>query len=197
MSGNFGPLTDKQKERMSIIKSSATSLFNIISDLLDTQKLELGQLRIKKDISSIKNTVEKAVESMQPTADKKKVKIIVNCPDIVILHDSARTIQILTNLLKNSLNSMTEKDGVIQITVKDHSSKIIISVNDNGIGIPIHKQKNLFKKFYQVDSSLTRDGGGSGLGLSICKGLVEILGGNIGFESYINKGSVFYFSLPK
>ncbi|MFQ5572794.1 MAG: ATP-binding protein, partial [Nitrosopumilaceae archaeon] len=180
LSEHLGTLTDKQKERLSIIKSSATSLLDIISDLLDAQKLELGQLKIKKESSSIKSTVEKAIESMQPAADEKGVKIAMNCPDVVVLHDSERIVQVLTNILKNGLTAVKEKTGAIQINVGDHPSEIKISVNDNGIGIPADKQKDLFKKFYQVDASLTRERGGSGLGLAICKGIVGYHGGKIG-----------------
>ena len=197
LSEHLGPLTDKQKERVSIIKSSATSLLDIISDLLDAQKLELGQLRMKKESTSIKNTVEKAVEAMQPVADEKEVKIIMNCPDVVLLHDSERIIQVLTNLLKNSLKAVKEKAGAIQINVGDYPSEVKISVKDNGFGIPADKQKDLFKKFYQVDASLTREIGGSGLGLSICKGIVEFHGGKIGVQSTPDIGSTFTFTISK
>jgi len=197
LSEHLGPLTDKQKERVLIIKSSATSLLDIISDLLDAQKLELGQLRMMKENSSIKNTVEKAVEAMQLAANEKEVKITVNCPDVVLLHDSERIMQVLTNLLKNSLNAVKEKAGVIQINVGDYPSEVKISVKDNGVGIPADKQKDLFKKFYQVDASLTREIGGSGLGLSICKGIVEVHGGKIGVQSTPDIGSTFTFTIFK
>jgi len=197
LSEHLGPLTDKQRERVSIIKSSATSLLDIISDLLDAQKLELGQLKIEKESSSIKNTVEKAVEAMQTAADEKEVKITVNCPDVVLLHDSERIGQVLTNLLKNSLTAVKEKAGAIQINVGDYPSEVKISVKDNGIGIPADKQKDLFKKFYQVDASLTREIGGSGLGLSICKGIVEFHGGKIGVQSAPDIGTTFTFTIPK
>ncbi|KAG2479922.1 MAG: putative Histidine kinase [Nitrosopumilales archaeon] len=197
LSEHLGPLTDKQKERVSIIKSSATSLLDIISDLLDAQKLELGQLRMKKESTSIKNTVEKAVEAMQLAANEKEVKITVNCPDVVLLHDSERIIQVLTNLLKNSLKVVKEKAGAIQINVGDYPSEVKISVKDNGIGIPADKQKDLFKKFYQVDASLTREIGGSGLGLSICKGIVEFHGGKIGVQSTPDIGTTFTFTISK
>jgi signal transduction histidine kinase len=197
LSEHLGPLTDKQRERVSIIKSSATSLLDIISDLLDAQKLELGQLKIKKESSSIKNTVEKAVEAMQTAADEKEVKITVNCPDVVLLHDSERIIQVITNLLKNSLKAVKEKEGAIQINVGDYPSEVKISVKDNGIGIPADKQKDLFKKFYQVDASLTREIGGSGLGLAICKGIVEFHGGKIGVQSAPDIGTTFTFIIPK
>jgi signal transduction histidine kinase len=197
LSENLGPLTDKQKDRLTIIKSSATSLLDIISDLLDAQKLELGQLKIKKESSSIKNTVEKAVEAMQTAADKKEVKITVNCPDVVLLHDSERIVQVLTNILKNALTAVKEKAGAIQINVGDYPSEVKISVKDNGIGIPDDKQKNLFKKFYQVDASLTREIGGSGLGLAICKGIIQFHGGRIGVRSTPDIGTTFTFTIPK
>ncbi|MCH8324808.1 MAG: HAMP domain-containing histidine kinase [Thaumarchaeota archaeon] len=197
LSEHLGPLTDKQRERVSIIKSSATSLLDIISDLLDAQKLELGQLRMVKESSSIKSTVEKAVEAMQLAANEKEVKITVNCPDVVLLHDSERIGQVLTNLLKNSLKAVKEKAGAIQINVGDYPSEVKISVKDNGVGIPADKQKDLFKKFYQVDASLTREIGGSGLGLSICKGIVEFHGGKIGVQSTPDIGTTFTFTIFK
>jgi len=197
LSENLGPLTDKQKDRLTIIKSSATSLLDIISDLLDAQKLELGQLKIKKESSSIKNTVEKAVEAMQTAADKKEVKITVNCPDVVLLHDSERIVQVLTNILKNALSAVKEKAGAIQINVGDYPSEVKISVKDNGVGIPDDKQKDLFKKFYQVDASLTREIGGSGLGLAICKGIIQFHGGRIGVQSAPDIGTTFTFTIPK
>jgi len=134
---------------------------------------------------------------MQLAANEKEVKITVNCPDVVLLHDSERIGQVLTNLLKNALKAVKEKAGTIQINVGDYPSEVKISVKDNGIGIPDDKQKNLFKKFYQVDASLTREIGGSGLGLSICKGIVEFHGGKIGVQSTPDIGTTFTFTIFK
>ena len=197
LSEHLGKLNPKQKERLSIIKSSSTSLLDLISDLLDAQKLELGQLRMDKSTNSIKNTIEKAVESLKPQAAERKVKIISKPPNVIILHDSERITQVLTNLIKNSLTAVKSKTGIITIEVQDLPSEIIINVKDNGMGIPDDKQKDLFKKFYQVDASLTRERGGSGLGLAICKGIVENHHGKIWLESTLNVGSTFSFSIPK
>jgi len=197
LSEHLGKLTPKQKERLSIIKSSATSLLDLISDLLDAQKLELGQLRMTKSTKSIKNTIEKAVESLKLQAAERKVKITSKPPDVIILHDSERITQVLTNLIKNSLTAVKSNTGIIKIEVQDLPSEVIINVNDNGTGVPTDKQKDLFKKFYQVDASLTRERGGSGLGLAICKGIVENHGGKIWLESTLNVGSTFSFSIPK
>jgi signal transduction histidine kinase len=95
------------------------------------------------------------------------------------------------------MKAVKPKTGKIEISVEDIGDSIRISVKDNGIGIPHEKQSGLFKKFYQVDSTLTREIGGSGLGLAICKGIVNAHGGEIKVESTPNVGSVFSFTIPK
>ncbi len=195
---HLGPLTEKQKERLKIIKSSSESLLRIISDLLDAQKLELGKLVVKKENHDIKDTIEKAVESLQPRAIENKVTINQHLDKkITVPHDTERIRQVLTNLLKNSLDVVEPNSGLIEIFVEDLPNEVKISVKDNGPGIPQENQENLFKKFYQGDTSLTREVGGSGLGLAICKGLVEEHGGTILAESTSGTGATFSFTLPK
>jgi len=195
---HLGPLTEKQKERLKIIKSSSESLLRIISDLLDAQKLELGKLVVKKENHDIKDTIEKAVESLQPRVIENKVTIKQHLDKkIIVPHDTERIRQVLTNLLKNSLDVVEPNSGLIEIFVEDSPKEVKISVKDNGPGIPKENQENLFKKFYQVDTSLTREVGGSGLGLAICKGLVEGHGGIILAESTPGTGATFSFTLPK
>ncbi len=183
---------------MGIIKSSATSLLQIISDLLDAQKLELGQLRMKKEVSPIQNTVLKSIQTLQPQIDENKIKVIneVN-PKTMVAHDADRITQVLTNLIKNSLKSVKPDVGIIRITSDEDASEVRITVEDNGTGIPPEKQTKLFTKFYQADASLTREKGGSGLGLSICKGIVGAHDGKITLESTPGVGTKVTFSLPK
>ena len=195
---HLGPLTEKQRERLKIIKSSSESLLRIISDLLDAQKLELGKLVVKKENHDIKDTIEKAVESLQPRAIENRVTINQHLDKrIVVPHDPERIRQVLTNLLKNSLDVVESNSGLIEIFVEDSPKEVKIIVKDNGPGIPKENQEDLFKKFYQVDTSLTREVGGSGLGLAICKGLVEEHGGIIFAESTPGMGATFSFTLPK
>lgn len=195
---HLGALNEKQKERLKIIKTSAEALLRIISDLLDAQKLELGKLVVKKENRDIRNTIQMAVEILQPRANENKITIKQHLDKTILVpHDPERIRQVLTNLLKNGVDVVKEKTGVIEILVDDLEDEVKISVKDNGPGIPIEKQKDLFKKFYQVDTSLTREVGGSGLGLAICKGLVEEHGGRISAESKPGSGSTFTFTLPK
>jgi len=195
---HLGPLTEKQKERLKIIKTSSESLLRIISDLLDAQKLELGKLVVKKENHNIKDTIDKAVKALQPRAIENKVTIKQSLEkEIIVPYDPERIMQVLTNLLKNGLDAVKPETGLIEISVEDSQEQVIIKVKDNGPGIPEEKQEDLFKKFYQVDTSLTREIGGSGLGLAICKGLVEEHGGKIHADSSLGTGSTFSFTLPK
>ncbi|MBT5201690.1 MAG: HAMP domain-containing histidine kinase [Thaumarchaeota archaeon] len=197
LSEHLGKLTVKQKERINIIKSSSEALLSIISDLLDAQKLELGQLRMKKEVCSIKKTIDNAIEIFLPEASKKNIEIISNITDIQISHDSERIKQVITNLIKNSLIAIQADSGSIEIKLVNLQNEIKITVKDTGIGITQENISNLFKKFFQVDATLTRESGGSGLGLAICKGIIDNHEGTIGVESTSNLGTVFSFTLPK
>jgi len=194
---HLGKLNSEQKNRLSIIKSSSETLLGIISDLLDVQKLEIGQLRMKKENSDIKSSILKSVNALAPQAEKKEIKITADTESLMIVHDSERIKQVLTNLIKNAIIAVESKTGKIEVTMEDTPSEIQISVKDNGMGIPKDKQKDLFKKFYQVDTTLTRERGGSGLGLAICRGIIDNHGGSISVQSQEGKGAKFTFSIPR
>jgi len=196
--GHLGELNKNQKERLEIIKASSASLLSLISDLLDAQKLDLGQLKIKTKQENLKSTAEKTVTLMSPQSQADEIEIINRIKnDLYATYDDDRIRQVLTNLVKNSLKVVNPKTGKIEILADDLPNEVRVSVKDNGKGIPEDKQKDLFKKFYQVDTSLTREKGGSGLGLSICKGIVETHGGKIWLESKPGKGTTVTFSIPK
>ena len=197
LSEHLGKLTAKQKERISIIKDTSETLLSIISDLLDAQKLELGQLRMKKENKNINETICNAVNALSPEAERNNIKFTSNIRDLEISHDPERIKQVITNLIKNSMTAISPNSGKIQITMEESPDEIKINVIDNGIGIPLEKQKDLFKKFYQVDATLTRETGGSGLGLAICKGIVDNHRGQISVKSSPNQGAIFSLTLPK
>ncbi len=194
---HLGKLNPQQKERLSIIKASSETLLGIISDLLDVQKLEIGQLRMKKDDSDIKDSILKSVNALAPQAEKNEIHLTSKADNLSIYHDSERIKQVLTNLIKNAMIAVEPQRGKIEITMEEKPSEIQISVKDNGMGIPQDKQKDLFKKFYQVDTTLTRERGGSGLGLAICRGIIENHGGKISVDSKEGEGAKFTFTIPK
>jgi signal transduction histidine kinase len=147
--------------------------------------------------TNIKETIDKAIESFKPEAEEKNIEINSTVADLTINHDQERIGQVMTNLIKNSLVATEPNTGKIEISMEDLPSEIKISIKDNGIGIPKDKQKELFKKFYQVDATLTRERGGSGLGLAICKGIIESHKGSMSMESVPNQGATFSFTIPK
>ncbi len=195
---HLGPLNKDQKDRLEVIRSSAGNLLQLISDLLDAQKLDLGQLRIKKSNNNIKHTVEQTIIAMSPQAMSDQISLVNNVTqDLYLNYDESRIAQVITNLIKNSLKACTPKEGTIEVLIEERPTEVVLSVRDNGRGIPDHAVEHVFKRFYQVDTSLTREKGGSGLGLPICKGIVEAHGGKIWVQSELNKGSTFSFSIPK
>jgi len=152
---------------------------------------------MKKENVSIGSTIQKAIEVMLTDAQENDIELSDNAKDVVVSHDSERIIQVLTNLIRNSLKAVQTKTGKIEVLLYDSPNEVRISVKDNGIGIPPEYLKNIFRKFYQIDSSLTREKGGSGLGLSICKGIIEEHGGKILAENNDTGGATFSFTLPK
>ena len=115
----------------------------------------------------------------------------------MVYSDNDRISQVFSNLISNALAFMPEKNGVIEIGTQNNSDNVTFFVRDNGIGISEEQQKNIFKKFYQVDTSSKRKKEGSGLGLSICDGIVRTLGGRMWVKSIRNQGTTFFFDLPK
>jgi len=195
---HLGPLNSTQKERLQIISSSASTLLQLISDLLDAQKLELGQLRIKKERNNLKDTVEKTILGILPNAISDDISLTYGPKkDIYAFYDDDRIKQVLTNLIKNSLKATSPKTGKVEVSLEEKQNEVVVSVKDNGRGIPSNAKDKIFKKFYQVDTTSTREKGGSGLGLSICKGIVEAHGGTIWMQSNVPQGTIFSFTIPK
>jgi signal transduction histidine kinase len=116
---------------------------------------------------------------------------------LIIKSDRNRIEQVLNNLILNAVDFVPYEKGEIEYGAQSKDDEVLFYVKDNGIGIPAEKQKNLFNKFYQIDTSLTRKHGGSGLGLAISKGIISGLGGKIWVESELGRGAAFYFTIPK
>jgi PAS domain S-box-containing protein len=194
----MGKLSEEQLEAINTISNAADELTCLVGDIFDSYKLDLNQLKFshkKIDVDELMNNV---YEQSQKICEKKGVILENTSQKMDTMYgDEKRIIQILKNMVNNSVDFVSPNDGKIIINVSEKGDSLIFSVRDNGIGISEENQKHVFKKFYQVDTSTTREHGGSGLGLSICQGLVIGMGGNIWFESKIGEGTVFYFSLPK
>lgn len=186
---------------ISKIKSSGISLMSLINDIIDIAKIEAGQLRITETSCDINYTLNELLGTfgeLKKVSEKNDIVLKLVIPDnstgLLVITDPMRLQQILTNLLSNALK-FTES-GSIEFGYSIKEGTLLFYVKDTGIGILPGKQKFLFQRFSQIDSSTTRKYGGTGLGLAISRNLVELLGGSIGVKSNPGKGSIFYFSIP-
>jgi len=197
LQGIVGPLNDEQKKQLNMVRGSALHLLSLINDVLDISKIEAGQLQIAHEDYNLRQTIEKAVESARPLADKKGLELTCSIsPEIEnITGDRRRVEQILLNLISNAIK-FTEK-GSVKIECEPEDGKTTIRVIDTGIGIRNEDMETIFKAFRQIDSGITRKYEGTGLGLSICKRLVELMGGKIWVTSVWGSGSTFGFNLPE
>jgi len=147
---------------------------------------------------SVDELITDVIEDKKFVAENKKIQILPSFKKgLTLKSDKNRINQVLSNIINNAVDYVPKETGVISLSADQVNESVIFSIKDNGKGIPKDLQKNLFKKFYQIDSSEARTHGGSGLGLTICKGIVENLGGKIWLESEVGKGCKFFISIPK
>jgi signal transduction histidine kinase len=196
--GGLGNLTEKQVQVVKIMFDNTECLSQLIQDILDIRKMELGRLKLNVSDTSSKYLLKQCVDAFEPTCKERGITLVDKAQaDITFKCDVGRVLQVLNNIVSNSVKFVPAKAGIIEINAVADNGSVIFSIKDNGVGIPKEKQKNLFKKFYQVDTSLSRESGGSGLGLVISRGIVEAHGGRIWINSEENKGTTVYFSMLK
>jgi two-component system, OmpR family, sensor histidine kinase VicK len=202
-SGNMGTLNRKQEKAIETIYRNVKKQESLVEDILDVYKLDLGKIILSKKKILISELFTNVINDSKSLVDEKKIEILCEIQtrnDTKIYCDGKRIEQVLFNLIKNSIDFVSEKDGQIVLIVKEESGKkehnLIFNVKDNGPGIPKEKIGDLFRKFYQIDTSPTRRHAGTGLGLVICKGIIESHGGNIWVDKEYSKGFSIMFSLP-
>ena len=194
----LGKLNPDQLESLNVIIKHVARLEEIITDLLDVQKLEMNSMTYRKEDFQFGDLIRQVTAKYSELAREKEIELVDSAKEnYPIKSDREKVKRVLSNLVKNSIAFVPEKTGRVEVGAKSERENVIFYVKDNGTGIPKDKQQNIFKKFYQVDTSATRKHGGVGLGLVVCKGIVEGLGGKIWFESEQGKGTNFYFSIPK
>jgi PAS domain S-box-containing protein len=194
-------LTDLQKEDVTIISESARSLLNLINDILDFSKIEAGQLTVEITDCSLGKLLNSVESMMRPQAMQKSLDfMIVKHHDLpaTIQSDPHRLQQCMINLINNALKFTEQGHVHVQVSVHEDNNNHFIhfDVEDTGIGIPKDRQQAVFESFTQADGSTTRKYGGTGLGLTVTKQLVKLLGGELTLTSEEGKGSVFSLVIP-
>lgn len=189
---------DEQEEYIDIIEKSGARMLNIINDIIDISKIESGLMRVKITESNINDQIDYIYTFFKPEVEIKGMKLSqiksLTSLDSIIRTDREKVFAILINLVKNAIKYSNE--GVIEFGYIKKGKYFEFFVSDTGIGIPKSRQKAVFERFIQADIDDKMAVQGAGLGLSISKAFVEMLGGKIWLESELGKGSTFYFTIP-
>lgn len=196
----FGPLENKQyKDYIGYITTSGRHLLSLINDVLDLARVEEGRHSITETNIKLKDMVHEVVSLIKryPGGDTRKYKVTPHPIDVVLRADARSVKQILLNVLSNAVKFTEDNVGRIHIDVAPiKKNELVISITDNGIGVPANKMKDLFKPFVQVENAMTREHEGTGLGLALVQRLMELHGGRVWVKSKENKGTTVYMAFP-
>ena len=194
-------LTSEQREFVHTLKHSGESLMRIINDILDFSKIEAGKLTIETLPFDLRTTIEDTLDLLAPTAQTKHLELVglidAQAPNTVI-GDPGRIRQIMTNLIGNAIKFTESGEVLVQVLkVEETAASVLLrfEIVDTGIGLTEGAKTKLFQSFTQADSSTARKYGGTGLGLTICKRLTELMGGQIGIQSFPGAGTCVWFTI--
>lgn len=195
LSGKTGVLTDLQVDFLSTAKQETEVLKRLISDLLDYSRLHSGTLRMEMEPLDLSSLVSRVIRSANARMNEDKLELINEVPkDLFVLGDPVRVQQVFDNLLDNAAK-FTDPGGQIVVGCQVVGENIIISIKDNGCGIPASQVGSIFDRFFQADNHSTRRKRGQGLGLAICKNIIEAHNGRIWAESTSGQGTTMYVEL--
>ena len=195
-------LDERQRQYVDGVHVAGESLLRIINDILDFSKVEAGKLELDIIDFDLVQVVEEAVELVAESARDKGLELLAFCSPalpLTLRGDPSRLRQVLLNLASNAVKFTDEGEVVVRAHLEDQTadgSVVRFEVTDTGVGLEVENREQLFEPFSQADSSTTRRFGGTGLGLAICRQLVTLMGGTLGVESQVGRGSTFWFTLP-
>jgi signal transduction histidine kinase len=192
----YGDINEQQFDALTRIQLAAQHLLALINDILDLAKIEAGRMPLHLEEVRLEGLIDEITDQIQPLVRKKGLAFKTSVsPAMPVMHtDRVKVKQILLNLLSNAIKFTHE--GEIAVTARQAGETVEIDVRDTGIGIEEHHREAIWEDFRQVDQSITREFGGSGLGLSITRKLVDALGGEIRLQSEFGVGSTFTIVLP-
>ena len=204
--GAVGQINEMQTNFLNTIKSNVERMSTLVSDLNDNAKIEAGRLRLEYKATNAPDLVDEVVRSLKRQIEDKKQVLEIVAPEKIspMWSDRVRVGQVLTNLVSNAYK-YTPEGGILQLGMEETPNQwdpegaarvVHLWVKDNGIGLSLEDQQKMFQKFFRSEDPKAREAPGTGLGLNITKGLVEMQGGKIWFESEYRKGTTFHFTVP-
>jgi PAS domain S-box-containing protein len=194
--GAYGSLNETGAQKLKAVDDNVTRLTKLIKDLLDVERLESGTLSSRKRPINLNDIFENTKETVLPSADKSGIEVSFSEADIELNADPDRLVQVLVNLIANALK-FSPQGSTVQVVAEDEEETVVVSVTDQGRGIPNEFREKIFERFQQVSLDDASKKGGAGLGLAICKSIIQQHEGTIAVDSEDGKGSRFWFRLPK
>ena len=192
----FGKINPKQRESLDIVLRNTERLDRIIQDFLEISRIEAARLKFKFIKTSLNKPIESLLKEMDGFMPEKKIKLVSHIDNLPIIEvDPDRVMQVLRNLINNAKKFSPDRAEII-VTAKQKKSRIEFSVSDQGVGLSKDDKRRVFEPFYQADQTMYNKQKGNGLGLAICRGIVESQNGKIWIESEKKKGSIFHFTIP-
>jgi PAS domain S-box-containing protein len=197
IAGEVGDISPDQADFLEIVKNNADRLVALINDLLDVSRIESGKIQLDMRPIEVADLIRGVSDSMRPQLAAKGQHLVVDVPDEIapMIGDHDRLIQIVTNLISNAYK-YTPNGGTITVTATPEPAHVCISVSDTGIGLTPEDMSQLFTRFFRARNRATQEAGGTGLGLTITRSLVEMHGGEMNVESVPGEGSTFSFTIP-
>ncbi len=205
-SGVLGDLNDEQKRAVQSILNGIGKLETLVGDMLDAFKLDMNKMAFSMSSVDAKDLVDRTIFDLRLIAEEKQVELRSEVDSVQAFCDPRKVEQVLANLIKNSVDFVPAKGGRVVVRAEkaqtaeniagEEKEMAVFAVEDNGPGIPADKVDSIFRKFYQLDASMARRHGGTGLGLVICKGIVEAHGGRIWVDASYRDGACLKFTLP-
>ncbi len=196
LSGDLkGCLSEKALQRVEIVKNNLGRLLVLVNDLLEMSALDSGSLSLSKAESPVLELLQRSANDLDGLAQQRKIKFQIDCAASTCFLDPNKIMQVIVNLASNALKFSPE-GGVVELSALLKNESLRVSIKDHGRGVPASHRQTIFEKFKQVEASDGKRSAGTGLGLPICKEIVEKHGGKIGVDSEEGKGSVFWFEIP-
>lgn len=195
--GRVGPINEKQRHYLDIVLQQTDSLTQLIEDLLDLSRIEAGIIEVRRERVDVQPVISGVLDRLENLAREKGVRVSMSVPEDLppVTGDADRLAQVFTNLIHNAIK-FTPSGGEVWVEATADGETCLLKVSDTGMGISPQDLPRIFDKFYQADSSPTREQSGTGLGLSISRELVTAHGGRMWVESSRGKGTTFSFTLP-
>jgi signal transduction histidine kinase len=195
--GYMGEVNDTQKQSLRTIVDASNRMNELISTLLNVSRIESGNIVMALKPVDMKRMGHTVISELKHLSDEKHIKVIFNAPrhEYIISTDNLLMKEVVSNLISNAIK-YTPENGTVRVSLRHNRGEFRLSVKDNGIGIPKFAQEQIFTKFFRADNVIKRETTGTGLGLYLVKNLIEMLGGNIMFESVEHEGSTFHVTVP-